>query len=70
MSEHSPVQHLKRATAAYQGAHETIRAHASRLKAERQAAIDAGAKESAAVDAAVAAGVIRAGSTLDPGAPS
>ena len=70
MSEHTPVHHLKRATAAYQGAHETIRAHAARLKAERWAVINEGAKDSQAIDAAAAAGVIRAGSTLDPKAPA
>lgn len=68
MSDLKPHEHVAKALGAYKQAHETIRQHAATLKAERQARLDAGAKESAAVDAAVAAGVIGAGTTLNPDA--
>lgn len=70
MTEMRPHERVAHAVGQYGKAHETIRAHASRLKAEREAGVNAGAKDSALVDKAVAAGVIRAGSTLDPNAPS
>lgn len=68
MSETPPHHALARATGAYVKAHETIRQHASRLAAQRQAKLDAGAKDSALVDQAAAAGVIHAGTTLNPDA--
>lgn len=64
----NPHQVLHNATGRYVKAHETIRQHASRLAAQRQAKLDAGAKDSALVDQAVAAGVIHAGTTLNPDA--
>lgn len=66
MSDLKPHEHVARAGQAYAKAHETIRAHAATLKAERQAKIDAGAAESALVDKAAEEGVIHAGSTLNP----
>ena len=70
MSDLKPHEHVAKALGAYKQAHETIREHASKLRAERQAKIDAGAAGSAAVDAAAAAGVIHAGGTLNPDAPA
>lgn len=65
-----PSHHRVRAAGeAYRRAHETIREHAAKIRAERQAVIDAGAVESGRVDELARAGVIRAGTTLNPEAP-
>lgn len=56
-----PTDQLAKSTAAYTKAHETIRAHAAELQAQREKAWAAGATRSAEVDAEVAAGVIHAG---------
>lgn len=66
MSEQKPHEHLAASTAAYSKAHETVRAHASRLKAEREAKYAQGAQASGLVDQAVQAGIIHAGKTIGP----
>lgn len=65
-----PHERVMAATGQYVKAHETIRAHAARIKAEREAVIDRGAAASHLVDEAVKAGVIHAGSTLDANPPT